>query len=193
MDGYLEAHLESSGAEAEMVRRAKDRDPAVWSAWHDQHYPFIYRYALARLRNSADAEDVASQVFLEAIKGIDRYSYRGRPVLAWLYGIANHLVARQFKEARRHISLEAVDVDHPSPSSPEDAVIERLWLTSLLTKLKPEQRDVLILRRIMDLPTAEIARILGKSEMATYSLQIRAVKALERLLREPGPDGTTAP
>jgi RNA polymerase sigma-70 factor (ECF subfamily) len=191
MDGLLQAHLQSTGGEAELVRRAKARDPAVWAEWHDQHYPFIYRYAYARLRNSADAEDVASQVFLEAIKGVDRYSYRGRPILSWFYGIASHLVARRFKEASRHVSLEQVEDNHAGHSNSEDEVVERLWLASLLARLKPEHRDVLILRRVMDLPTAEVARLLGKSEMATYSLQIRAVKALERLLREHGPDETT--
>ena len=94
-----------SADEAELVKRAKARDASVWSMWHDQHYPFLYRYALSRLASAVEAEDIASQVFLEAIKGIDRYRYQGRPILAWFYGIAHNLVSRRFRQFQRLLSL----------------------------------------------------------------------------------------
>src|SRR5262245_58762720 len=93
--------VETSESEIEMVRRAKEHEPAGWAQWHDRYYPAIYRYAVARLRNHEDAQDVASQTFIEAMKGIQGYRDRGRPILAWFYGIARHLVSRRFREVKR--------------------------------------------------------------------------------------------
>ncbi|HLF75869.1 MAG TPA: sigma-70 family RNA polymerase sigma factor [Dehalococcoidia bacterium] len=168
-------------ADADLVRRAKERDQAVWSMWHDQHYPFIYRYARSRLGNREDAEDIASQVFLEALKSIDRYRYQGRPILAWLYGIAQHLVSRRFREAKRTATLSELPETEDAPlAGTDDAVVNRIVFKEGLAKLKPEHRDVLILRFILGLPTREVAEIMGKSEAATYSLQVRAASALRR-------------
>ena len=52
----------------------------------------VYRYALGRLFCREAAEDVAAATFDRALATIDTYSYRGRPALAWLYGIARNVV-----------------------------------------------------------------------------------------------------
>jgi RNA polymerase sigma-70 factor (ECF subfamily) len=172
-------------SEAELVRRAKLRDPQVWAAWHDENYALIFRYALARLRNREEAEDLASMVFLEAIKSIGGYTYRGRPVLAWFYGIARNLVSKRLRERGRQQVWGRDEADEgPMADSHEAAVVDRLWLLSVLGSLKDEHREVLILRYVLQLPTPEIARVLGKQESAVYSLQARAVQALRRTVDE---------
>ncbi|HEY4686407.1 MAG TPA: sigma-70 family RNA polymerase sigma factor [Dehalococcoidia bacterium] len=180
----LGSYVQAIDTESDQVRRAKARDAGVWSAWHDEYYSFIYRYALARLVRHEDAEDVASQVFLEAIKGIDRYEYRGRPVLAWFYGIAQHLVSRRFREAKRQRPLDEVEAT-AGAAGEEDALLQRLALRAALESLKPEHQEVIRLRFLLDLSTAEAARLLGKTEAAVHSLQVRALGALRRQLRPP--------
>jgi len=176
------SQLHVPDSEAELVRRAKARDAAVWAAWHDQYYSFVYRYAAARLQSPDDAEDVASQVFLEAIKGIDRYQYRGRPILAWFYGIAHHLVSRRFREARRQVALSDVESGAAIAEGGEEALVQALALRTALARLKSEHQEVLRLRFLLDLPAAEVATLLGKSEAAVHSLQVRAIAALRRQL-----------
>ncbi len=175
-----------AGNEAEEIRRAKAHDAAVWAAWHDQHYPFVYGYALSRLRNQQDAEDVASQVFLEAIKAIGRYRYQGRPVLAWLYGIARNLVSHRNRDSGRAMPLSQLGLEAESSlaSPADDGGLERIVLESALEVLKPEHREVLVLRFLLDLPTKQVALVLGKTEPATYSLQVRALSALRREMAE---------
>src|SRR5712692_9187588 len=87
--------------EGELVRRAKGREAEVWSQWYDQYYSPLYRYAFSRLSSREDAEDIAAQVFVEALKGIGGYKYRGRPILAWLYRIAHNLVAARYRKLSR--------------------------------------------------------------------------------------------
>jgi RNA polymerase sigma-70 factor (ECF subfamily) len=168
--------------DAELVRLAKLRDAAVWSAWHDEHYPVLYRYAYARLRRHEDAEDVAAQVFVEALKGIGRYRYTGRPVLAWFFGIASHLVSRRLRERARLDGLPDNETASSTESVDENARLTRVVLHEALDRLKPEQREVLILRFLVGLPTREVATLLSKSEAATYSLQVRALGAMRRAI-----------
>ncbi len=166
--------------EAEEVRLAKVRDSSVWSVWHDRYYGLIYRYAYARLLNVEDAEDAASQVFLEALKSIHRYRDTGRPILAWFYGIAHHMVSRKRRQVRQTSDLqeaEAVQIE-----GFEEASLTSLVLRQALDKLKRDHREVLILRFILALPTRRVAELLGKSEAATYSLQVRATTALRKAL-----------
>ena len=164
----------------ESVRLAKSGDRAVWTAWHDTYYPVLYRYAYARLGNANDAEDVASQVFLEALEGIARYQYRGQPILAWFYGIARHLVSRRYRQRGRVAPLEDEYEDGLNPF--ELVSEERIAIYAALDRLKPEHAEVLILRYLLDLPTKQVANMIGKTEQATYSLQVRALMAIRGML-----------
>src|SRR5687768_11742384 len=83
--------------EATQVQRAKDGDSSIWDTWFQRYYPNLFRYAYIRLRRRTEAEEIASQVFVEAYRGIARYSYTGKPILAWLYRIAHNLVYDRLK------------------------------------------------------------------------------------------------
>jgi RNA polymerase sigma-70 factor (ECF subfamily) len=167
--------------EAATIALARQRDRNVWAGWHDEYYPVLYRYAYSRLANASDAEDIASQVFLEALEGIDRYEHRGRPILAWLYGIARHLVSRRIRQRGRSAPLElVVDFGEDADELSED----KIEIYDALDKLKAEHSEVLILRYLLDLPLREVAEILGKSEQATYSLQVRALTAMRSVLKK---------
>ena len=169
------------GEEAELVKRAKAGDTSVWSDWHDQCYPLLYRYAYSRLNKHEDAEDVASQVFMEAIKGIGRYRYSGRPILAWFYGIARHLVSRRRRETDKTMPIADVEQLSSRPAThDEDAILSNILERTAMERLKPEHRELLTLRFLLDLPTREVAALLDKKEAAIYSLQVRALGALRR-------------
>ena len=51
--------------------RLKRREPGAWSQLFERDYPIIFRSVLSRVGERALAEDIASQVFVEAIEGID--------------------------------------------------------------------------------------------------------------------------
>jgi RNA polymerase sigma-70 factor (ECF subfamily) len=168
-------------AEAELVLRAKAREPNAWQELYDQLYPFVYRYALARLRRHEEAEDLAAQCFLRAIQGIDRYSYQGKPFLAWLYRIARNLVADHVKQKVRE-NTQDLDADEPSVTFGLDAVVNRVDLLAALDLLKRKHREIIVLRFLLSLSTKEVGILLGKSEAAVHSLQVRAVESLRAKL-----------
>ena len=171
-------------AEARLVERAKERSPTAWVEIYDTHYRKLFRYCYARTGSTATAADLASKVYLEAVEGIDRYVYRGKPLLAWLYRIARNVVADYLKAQQRESAalqeaatrLEAHD---PGPAS---QVADREDLLAALRQLTEDQQQVIALRYYSGLTTEEIAQAIDRSERAVYSLEVRALASLRRLL-----------
>jgi RNA polymerase sigma-70 factor (ECF subfamily) len=188
--------------EEELVGRAKGRSPEAWTEIYRSHYPPIYRYVKARVFDEATAEDLTSAVFVAALKGIDSYKYKGRPLLAWLYRIARNVVAShqrrlldpQGEGLKRGLDMPRRVIWHlmrqarPSPSARPESIasgtgdpammVESLDLRDALQKLPSSQREVVILRFLVGLSAREVAEVVGKKPAAVYSLQARAILSL---------------
>ncbi len=185
--------------EADLVDRLKARSSEAWTEAFTRHHRTIFRYIHARVFDSSTTEDLASAVFLEAMRGIDAYQYRGRPVLAWLYRISRNVVSdHQRKLLGRPYPLrvlrsvigststaESLDAPARTADSADEPqlLVERMDLRSALRTLTGAQREVVILRFFVGLDTPEIAAMLGKAPAATYSLEARALAALRKQLR----------
>ena len=167
--------------EAVQVQRAKAGDHAVWDQWFDAFYPRLYRYAFIRLARKAEAEDIVAQVFLEAVRQIDRFQYTGRPLLAWLYRIEHNLVYDRLKQAERNPEHEEAVIGE-LVAGPE-ALVPKIDLLNALNELSEEQRDVIILRFFMSMSAQEVGALIGKSPAAVFSLQARAIVNLRERLR----------
>ena len=170
--------------EALLVQRAKEREPSAWVEIYGAYYRKLYFYCYARTSNQAAAADLASQVFLEALDSIDGFQYRGRPLLAWLYRIARNVVSDRLRsQARETQALEQVAYAQPAYSpGPASEVADRADVLAALPLLTDDQQQVIALRFYACFTTAEIAEALGRGEAAVYSLEVRALAALRRLL-----------
>lgn len=195
-------HTGAIQAEANLVDRLKARSDEAWAGLYDAHYKKLYRYAVARLGSGDLAEDVVATVFQRALTAIDAYSYREKPLLAWLYRIARNVISEHQRASLRWnlVSLFRTWPSGPNgvlgTSSPEtamiqprasrnsepEAIIGRLDLLDAVTKLTADQREVVLLRYFGGLSAQEAAKALGKQERSVYSLQTRAVEALRRHL-----------
>jgi RNA polymerase sigma-70 factor (ECF subfamily) len=171
--------------EASLVRRLKAHDSAAWSELYDRHYLSIWRYAVGRTGSREAADDVAAQVFLEALESIARFHPR-KPIAAWLYTITRNHAAKWVRRQRR-------DSPIPPPDRADkgmDVVDDALILSQALDRLTRDQREVVVLRYYADYSTTEIAVLLGKNERAVYSTEARAMAALRRQLSSE-PDNLT--
>ncbi len=174
-----------------LIAAARELDEEAWEDIYTASYDKIYRYVYARVSDAATAEDLASAVFTEAVKRIGSYSDRGRPILAWLYGIARNLTNEYHRTAirRREIAPEQrISSDAEMSVADEGASPERRidrWdLQGAMLKLSEDQREVLLLRFFVGLTTPEVALLVKKKERAVYSLYTRAIKSLRRHLGE---------
>ena len=76
---------------------------------YGSYFPRVYRFALKRLGDSAEAEDVTQEVFETIFKVLP--SYRGdSSLLVWIFGITRNKVNRRFRGARPRI--ESIDEAH---------------------------------------------------------------------------------
>ena len=168
----------------ELVALAKQRDSAAWSSIYSENYDAVYRYIYGRLGRREEAEDLASQVFLEALQSIDSFKDMGRPLVAWLFGIARNLAnstARRSKRVGRTDS-PVEEIESGVTVLPDGLSSDSLDLIAGLDGLTKDQRETLVLRFYAGLSAKEVAQVLGKSEQAVYALQVRAIASLRRLI-----------
>jgi RNA polymerase sigma-70 factor, ECF subfamily len=145
----------------------------------------IFRYISYRVDADAVAEDLTAEVFLRMVQELPRYQDTKAPLGAWLFRIAANQVSDHYRRKRR-TTIEALDDDHASddtdPFGKLAAEEERAQLRRALAALPEEQQTLLILRFIQQLPHAEVAAIMSRSEAAIRTMQHRALKALAKEL-----------
>lgn len=179
--------------ERQIIEAAQGGDLDALSAIYDSHINQVYRYALARLGNIHDAEDVAEEIFLKMLAGLPTYEWRRIPFAAWLMRIArNEVISFARRNGRR-----AHDADLPEDfmdrngHDPAEATERMMALEDLRIAVKqlPEaQRDVIILRFASGLSVADTAKALGKRENNIKVLQHKAMQRLQVLMTPKYPE-----
>jgi RNA polymerase sigma-70 factor, ECF subfamily len=84
----------------------------------ETHFERVYRYAYARLRDQAEAEDVTQQVFERMLRSIGSYQPRGAPFASWLFRIAHNMLVdrvRRAKAEERSLASAFDPADHANP------------------------------------------------------------------------------
>lgn len=141
-----------------------------------------------RGRGVRAADDVTSEVFLAAFRGIGTFSGDGSAFRAWLFTIAHHKAVDSLR--RRREDSFAPEDDPRVQGSAEETVLAEVVDPALrrsLDSLTSAQREVLLLRTVADLPVEDVARLTGNTVAGVRQLQKRAVAALRKRLS--GPNG----
>jgi RNA polymerase sigma-70 factor (ECF subfamily) len=174
--------------EALMLRIAEG-DSEQFRTFVERHQQLVISL-VTRMIGSADAEDLAQQVFLNVWKSAPRWRPEAK-VTTWLLTIAKRLV---FNEARRRgrtrLIPQSEDQEHepeyPDPTpGPDREVLEKelhLAIEKAINQLPEKERLALVLRQYQGMPYEEIAEVLGVSLAAVKSLLFRARNSMKRLL-----------
>ena len=171
-----------------LVERGQQGDREALEELYLLHFDRIYSYLHMSVGNRHDAEDLTTQTFLKMLESIKRFRWRSAPFSAWLFRIAHNLAMDHFRAARRWQPEEEVPepVGEAEPSAEAAAFqsIGRQSMLELIEGLSHEQRQVLTLKFVFNLPNAEVATILGKTEGAVKSLQHRALVSLQKQISD---------
>jgi RNA polymerase sigma-70 factor, ECF subfamily len=186
-------------AERQLVERARHGDSRALGLLYQRHVDRVYSYILFRVRDEALAEDLTQDVFLQALRGLESFDWRGA-VAPWLLRIARNAIIdhwrRRARRPERALSMMedddedgngdrldrlAADTDEGMLGDVERAVDrERIaQAADLLTEL---QRQVVALRFAAGLSIRETAEVMERSEGAIKNLQHHALRALKRHL-----------
>jgi len=189
-----------SDREAAIVFAAKAADAGAWDEIYRLYYRPIFRYFLGHVGDKSICEDLTATVFLEAVKGIDSFVYRGTPLLAWLYRIARNVAADHNRRTHGRRPAGASESpargswffrrsndrpveQEPAPASDGTGInVERMDLMQAMKGLSEQQREIVALHYYAGFSLREVARIIGVNERTVYSLQAKALVELRSRL-----------
>ena len=161
--------------DAQFLERLRQRDEAAFAQLVERNQGPIYRLLLRMLRNQAEAEDVAQDVFVSAFKALD--SFRGESALStWLYRIAQNHARNRIKYLARRTRDTArapIGRDEGTPGNsahgPEEAQPDSTALAheaerhleAALLLLDDDQRELIELRDVEHMSYDEIVQLTG--------------------------------
>jgi RNA polymerase sigma-70 factor (ECF subfamily) len=173
--------------EDRLLRKARDGDSQALDELCRREWRPVYAIIYAAVRDRQEAEDLTQDVFVRALKALDRYRDTGAPFRAFLAAIARNRVRdrwrkREVVQVGLDQASEPFSLDEPEAglagSQLSDAVV------SAIMSLPEDYRTVLRLRLWEDRSSDEAATIMGRSAGAVRVLQYRALAALRRRLEE---------
>jgi len=179
------------------LRRIAGGDPGAMRAFYEHHATQLYRFALARLGDAQEAEDVVQETMLAVWRGAAAYRGEARP-RTWLFGICRNKVAERLKGRRAtprplrwgeggSVAVGGAPSGLPlgavSGTAPAAAGEEALEFREAFAHLSGEHRELLLLvfhYGFTQEETAEILRIpVGTVKSRTYYARRRLKEALE--------------
>jgi RNA polymerase sigma factor (sigma-70 family) len=141
----------------------------------------VYRYALAVMRNPADAEDVTQTTFLNAYRAYVEKGDRPEKPQNWLIAIAHNVCRQRFRQSARRPS-EVTFEDDIADTIVDDETPSGEDIRRALSHLAFNQRAAIVMRELEGRSYAEIAEILEVSTSAVETLIFRARRALREQL-----------
>ncbi|MEV8597368.1 RNA polymerase sigma factor [Streptomyces sp. NPDC052012] len=175
-----------------VVARAQEGDEAAFAVAYRIVQPGLLGYLRGLVGD--DAEDVASDAWLEIARDLGRFKGDGAGFRGWTATIARHRALDHLRRQRvrpRASALEQDVLELPGPQSTHDQVLETLsteYALELIRGLPREQAEAVLLRVVVGLDGTAAARVLGKRPGA---VRTAAYRGLKRLAKQLGAAGVT--
>ena len=159
------------------------RSPQSLAEAAEAHLDDVFGYLLYLTRDRETAEDLASSTFEKALRLWERFDPRRGSARTWLLGIARTTALDWFRaESRRRRREEAV----AAPEAQEAGFVEGVspTLQAALAELSAGEREVIVLRIVIELDGEQTGRVLGISPTAVSTRLSRALAKLEEKVRD---------
>jgi RNA polymerase sigma-70 factor (ECF subfamily) len=164
--------------ESVLVRSAQ-ADTGAFAALYDRYVQRLYHYCYHRTNDVHDAEDLTAQTFLAALEALPHYRQDGH-FAAWLFTIARNKVVDYYRRTPNIPLDESMESPIPSDLAGEAETSQQKGiLLRALQALTEDEQEIIRLRYVAELPFAEIARSLRKSESATKKMLYRLLARLK--------------
>jgi RNA polymerase sigma-70 factor (ECF subfamily) len=179
---------------ARLVTRIQAGESDLFALLYVRYFERVYGYLRVALDDPHDAEDGAQQVFVNVLAALPRYRRERAPFRAWLFAIVRNYAVTQLQRSKRLELLEPDELARRAGASTDDdetALRALDWvmdedLVLFIERLPLAQRQVLLLRYMLDLSHAQTAAILGRNVEDVRNLQSRALRFLRARLAAVG-------
>jgi RNA polymerase sigma-70 factor, ECF subfamily len=181
-------------SDLELVQRAREGDPDAFASLFNAHKTKIYSLCLRMTSNTAEAEDLTQDAFLQAFRKLG--TFRGDSALStWLYRVAvNTVLMHLRKKGLRVMSLDQPVEEQDGTMKREQGKIDgrlsgsvdRIALTRAMKELPAGYRTIFVLHEVKGYEHHEIARLLhcsvgnSKSQLHKAKTRMRELLGLEQ-------------
>ena len=184
----LDPTLEGRLRDRELVQAILAGEGEAFERLYELYSQRIYRFAVKRLGDAVEAEDVVQDTFLELHRCLA--SWEGRSsLLTWMFGIAHHQLCRRFrKKTPIGLPIELLELAPPvAPEVPGERRLDAVRVISMCADALDEdvsdsQREIFNLYYGESRPTKQIAKDLGKSNQAVKISLFRTRRAMQARL-----------
>jgi RNA polymerase sigma factor (sigma-70 family) len=193
--------LEPSGQESEdrdtarLVAAIQAGDSERFAELYMRYFDRVYGYLNVVFRDSHEAEDAAQQVFLNVLEALPRYERRTQPFRAWMFVIVRRHALERLEKSHRVDVVDPVELNRRSEANgeaqAEPGVSALDWISDpelllFVERMPSAQRQVLMLRYMLDLDYGDIAKLMDRKIDDVRMLHHRARRFLEQRLRALG-------
>lgn len=167
-----------------LVEAAKQGDKDSFARVYDSIASDLYKVALYTLGNAHDAEDVVSETFIEAYKGITRLrdSASFKPWMLRILSIRCKRKIAQYIQGKKTFDIEPFITTLSENSDVSSDVSEQVTVVAAMGRLSEQERQIIVLSVLHGYTTKEIAGILGSPQGTVSSKLHRALAKLRGML-----------
>jgi len=177
------------------LKRFKNSGDKIWFEKIYRHYmPKIYRFYYFKLKDRQLAEDLTSELFIRAYRGLRKTSLNSKSFSVWIYRIANNLMIDYFRKTGKADEYSAApeEFDNLVQQNPftesyfarSEPGFENRKLTAAVGRLTELQRDAILLKFVEDMDYDTIARILKKRKATVRGIVFRAMTELKAEIKK---------
>ena len=173
----------------ELAQRATT-DEDAFEELYEHFFPRVYNFIFARLKNSADADDVTSITFMKMNENLERYNPAVAAFSTWLFRIASNAIIDHTRRADK--SNETEWDEFFDPAAPEYQEPEAQAMTNegnrelfaALDKLSERERRIVELKYFSDMDTRAIAELMSMTEGNVRTTLSRTLAKLKKILTD---------
>ena len=165
-----------------VIKKAKEGDAQSFAMLYESIATELYRVALYTLKNPQDAEDVVSETFVEAYKGLfnlrEEASFK-RWMMTILSARCKRKIAGYIKEKKNIDIDEMIDLEAPAVDAPN---ADHVAVREALKAISEEERQIVMLATVQGYTTREVAEMLGLPHGTVSSKLHRTLKKMRAMI-----------
>lgn len=175
-----------AGDAALLQRIAVSRDRAAFADVFDAFGPRVKAFMMRKGATPDQAEDLVQEAMIAVWNKAALYVPERGSVATWIFTIARNLRIDRLRREKSNQFTDIDDYDAESPDMPQDVALGRtqedVQVTKALAQIPAEQRELLLMSYVEDLPQSEIALRL-KIPLGTVKSRMRlAYRRMRKLL-----------
>jgi RNA polymerase sigma-70 factor (ECF subfamily) len=187
MSAEFNNHQSPEQLQAELadIRRAQENS-AAFEILYNRYFEMIVRFIYQRVDTKDEAFEIAQQVFLKALLGIKKYTFKGVPFSAWLIRIALNEMNMMFRsnKAKRAVNIDDTQLRYIAEEFDDGINEERhAMIATALAKLEEEDLVLIEMRFFEKRQFKEIASIYNITEANAKARLYRVIEKIKHILK----------